>query len=445
MKVGLRKLDDEIGIIKEDTTSSVNLYNELGTNSFKLTEAEIKRLQDEHEEDKEEEKNPFDDDIEDEDDEDDPESKKELDMQIMNKVDDLVKQTDKITKEHKARDEKLLKKFEQGKLKICIPATTVCFKNFSKMLIKIAEALDQAVETSKSEYLREFVSYVSKMPIVGDILYGALKDNPDCIYYKPLAHSDWDLLFSCYDYEQPKSLKTFMSQYQRICEFMAYLSAVLGRESYEDGNMVFSLMKSAKWAVYYALFKKRRNEQFNLFMSNPDVDVALKVYNLQDTMFLQDSLKYIYPTVKLHKVIYVPMITDELTIGGLNTVLKNYQKGGRTKEKNFPKQLMGIDPNFEIFKGSKYDASKYVKVRIISNVKFPMNWEDKYVLAEGETRKPKEGENQSSLFNHLIKDTTKKVETVSTGCCGLFGKKQKRFDNLNMKNITKELVSTTFQ
>lgn len=179
MKGGLKKLDDEIGIIKEDTTSSVKLYNELGNSSFKLTEAEIKRLQEETEEDKEEEKNPFDDDIDDDVDENDPESKKELDMQIMSKVDDLVKQTDKITKEQKTRDEKLLKKFEQGKLKICIPATTVCFKNFSKMLIKIAEALDKAVETSKSEYLREFVSYVSKMPIVGDILYGALKDNPD--------------------------------------------------------------------------------------------------------------------------------------------------------------------------------------------------------------------------------------------------------------------------
>lgn len=43
-------------------------------------------------------------------------------------------------------------------------------------------------------------------------------------------------------------------------------------------------------------------------MSNPDVDAALKVYNLGDTQFLQDSLKIIYPSVKLHKVIHIPMM-----------------------------------------------------------------------------------------------------------------------------------------
>lgn len=312
------------------------------------------------------------------------------------------------------------------------------------MLEKITEALDKAVETTKSEYLREFVSYVSKMPVVGDILYGALKDTPDCIYYKPIDHPDWDLLFSCYDFEQPKKLKNFMSQYQRICEFMAYLSAVLGRESYGDGNKMLGILKSAKWAAYFALFKKRRTEQFNLFMSNPDVDVALKVYNLQDTMFLQDALKYIHTTVKLHKVIYIPMLTEELTLSNLNTTLKNYNKGGKAKEKNFPQQLKGIETNFQYFKGTEYDSSKYVKVRIISNVGFPMDWEDRHVLRVDQDAGKDGRIAQSGLFNHLIKDTSKKVQKVSGGCCGLFGGRR-RMEQNNVRNLVAELVSTKQQ
>ena len=242
------------------------------------------------------------------------------------------------------------------------------------MLTKLTASLEQAVETKKSDYLKEFVSYASKMPLVGDILYGALKDDPNCIYYKPLDHEDWDLLFSAYDYEQPKKLKNFMSQYQRICEFMAYLSAVLGREKYNEGNPIFNLLKSAKWGAYYALFKKKRDQQFDLFMSNPDVDAALKVYNLQDTMFLQDALKFIFPQVKMHKVIHIPMLLDPLTTGNLMTILKNFEKGGRSKEKNFPTVTQTIDNNFEMFQTQKFDKTKYVKVRVFSNVKFPVNW-----------------------------------------------------------------------
>ena len=377
----LNKLDDEIGHIKEDTTTSgsISLYNELGADSFKLTEAELAKIREEEE--KRLEENGLNGGDDDDDDKNDNESKKEKDMEILSRVDGLVKKTEKIMHEEKSRDEKLLKNFEKGRKPICIPATAVCFKNFAKMSDMITLALTNAVETHKTEYLREFVSYASKMEIVGDILYGALKDDPDTIYYKPLEHKDWDLIFNCYDYEKPKKLKSFMGQYQRICEFMAYLSAVLGRESYDGGNMVFSLIKSAKWAAYYALFSKRRTEQFNLFMSNPDVDVALKVYNLQDTMFLQDALKYIHPNVKLHKVLYIPMLTEELTIENLNKALDNYKKGGKHKEKNFPQNKRVIDKNFELFPGvSKYDATRYVKVRLFSNIKFPVDWEERRVL-----------------------------------------------------------------
>lgn len=195
---------------------------------------------------------------------------------------------------------------------------------------------------------------------------------------------------------------------------MAYLSAVIGRENYKEGNPIFNLFKSAKWAAYYALFKKKRKQQFNLFMSNPDVDSALKVYNLQDTMFLQDAMKYILPQVKVHKVIYVPQLLEPLTIKFLSSVLKNYKKGGRAKEKNFPIATRIVEPNFETFKeDEKYDPERYVKVRIFSNTKFPVNWQERYVLS---TEEVIGNTSATGVFNHVIKDTTKKVQTVSCGC-----------------------------
>lgn len=108
------------------------------------------------------------------------------------------------------------KSFQKGNKDICISATTTCYHIFSKILTKTSESLEQAVETKKNMYLKDFVSMASIMPLVGDILFGALNDDPDCLYYKDINHEDWDLFFSAYDYEQPKKLKPFMNQYQRI-------------------------------------------------------------------------------------------------------------------------------------------------------------------------------------------------------------------------------------
>ncbi|CAI2385107.1 unnamed protein product [Moneuplotes crassus] len=421
VKESISQLQEELGEIKEEDIKSVHLFNELSSTSFKLSDSEIKKILEENknEDDPDEEEK-----IEvDSEDEADPLSMKEVDEAIFSRVDDLVRDCDNITKQKRKRDEKLFKSISKGEKEVCIPAVTMCYKNFCKMLKKITDSLDKAVDTKKNEYLREFVSYASKMPLVGDILFGALTEDSDCIYYKDLDDEDWDLLFSAYDYEKPSKLKNFMSQYHRICEFMAYLSAVIGREDYSKGNPIFNLIKSAKWAAYYALFKKKRNQQFNLFMSNPDVDAALKVYNLQDTLFLQDAMKYILPQVKLHKVIYVPMLLEPLSLPFLSKMMKNYEKGGRAKEKNFPVATSDLDTNFERFSGEKYDSSKYVKVRIFSNTKFPVNWDEKYVLTTDETN---ERGTASGTFNHIVKDTKKKVKTVSCGCCGLWKSNTRR-------------------
>lgn len=76
-----------------------------------MTEAELKKIQDEAEEEK---KKDHDSDSDDE----DPQSKKEIDERILSRVDDLGKEADKISKEHKSRNEKLLTEFEKGKKNI---------------------------------------------------------------------------------------------------------------------------------------------------------------------------------------------------------------------------------------------------------------------------------------------------------------------------------------
>lgn len=67
-------------------------------------------------------------------------------------------------------------------------------------------------------------------------------------------------------------------------------------------------------------------EQFNMFMSNPDIDLCLKVYNIPETEFAQTMTEFTLPSIKVHQVIYLPMLDDLITIENLETTAKNFEK-----------------------------------------------------------------------------------------------------------------------
>ena len=119
LKSDLNKLTEEIGEIKVEVKTTVSLFNELSAESFRLTDAEIKKLEQEA---KEEEKliegeGPLSMNVDDPDAL-DASSKKEIDERIMNRADDLVKETEKITQRKNVRDKKLMKDFKNGKKEI---------------------------------------------------------------------------------------------------------------------------------------------------------------------------------------------------------------------------------------------------------------------------------------------------------------------------------------
>ena len=126
--------------------------------------------------------------------------------------------------------------------------------------------------------------YASKFKLVGELIYAAILSDENDIYYKPLESEDWDLLFQHYSYYEPKNLKKFIKQYKDVTEFMAFGSAFMSKA--EDSNKLKQAFATINYALFYLLFKRKRLEQFDLFMANPDVDIALKFYNLPDTDFM---------------------------------------------------------------------------------------------------------------------------------------------------------------
>lgn len=179
------------------------------------------------------------------------------------------------------------------------------------MFSYIRGSIEKFKETKEKSALKRFVIYASKFSLVSEMIYSAFSTDPEDLFYKPLDHPDWKLIFDNYSFYEPVNQTKFFEQYKGVYEFIAYGSAFMSKGKSE--SKFKSVLKTMNWAVLYLIFKKKRMEQFDFFMSNPDVDTALKFYNLPDTDFMQKLTAVMLPKVKVNQIIYVPMTEDPLT------------------------------------------------------------------------------------------------------------------------------------
>ena len=113
-----------------------------------------------------------------------------------------------------------------------------------------------------------------------------------------------------------------------------------------------------------------------MYLHNPDTETCLKMYNMMDSPVLCDAMKYLYKSVKQHKVIYLPMLLKPFTADSLKDLMTKFEKDGVPNFEELKLIDTSVDPKFQKLNRSKYDKSKFVQVRILSNTKFPVDWSD---------------------------------------------------------------------
>lgn len=157
-----------------------------------------------------------------------------------------------------------------------------------------------------------------------------------------------------------------------------------------------------------------------MFMSDPDIDLCLKIYNMPETPFMQVMSAVTLPRINVHKVVYLPMLEETLTIDNLKDTAKNYQdylkktqdhhghetSGEQNKEveekKTMTQENLGkishpastsskarkdvLGEEFDENEHSRfltdpslYDPEKNVMVRVLSPLEFPVDWETRKV------------------------------------------------------------------
>jgi hypothetical protein len=112
----IKRLDVEVGKYKDKKDVKFGLFNELDTNSFKISEEDLKKYLEETKEEKVDDGRP--DKIDDNDKVKDDKVKQENDQKVMDRIGELQKDADKIANEEKKRDQTFLKHLRKGTLPI---------------------------------------------------------------------------------------------------------------------------------------------------------------------------------------------------------------------------------------------------------------------------------------------------------------------------------------
>mmetsp|Transcript_15010 Transcript_15010/g.14880 ORF Transcript_15010/g.14880 Transcript_15010/m.14880 type:complete len:331 (+) Transcript_15010:381-1373(+) len=278
------------------------------------------------------------------------------------------------------------------------------------------ETMKDSIKNKQKSSFKKFMIYASKFSSLSEVIFAAFYAKPDDLLFKSIDDPDWVRFFEVYDCYEPKDLKKFNKQYTSLCHFLALGSAFISKAGHRK-NSITSLISQGRYAAYYFIFKKKRLEQFDMFMSNPDIDLCLKVYNMPETDFVKKLNEITLPKIKMHKVVYLPMTDEVLTLENLLETSEDYQnylkqidlglepkisfrkkrKTSKEETKSIPKagsmyensgisnrmsgthymDMQGPINDVYMTKSRLYDSETNVMVRILSPFTFPVDWKNK--------------------------------------------------------------------
>lgn len=169
--------------------------------------------------------------------------------------------------------------------------------------------------------------------------------------------------------------------YDKFEESMALAQAVC-RQSLTKSSQ-FGTFMSSVWNGIYYMFSSKTKQKGELFMAEINSTKLSKFWNMLDhNKYMRYWFKKLLPSVEVKQNIFVPKLLEPLTISDLaNKIVK--EKPGANKEAQF------------LLKQHKYDPSKLIKIRILSNYKLPIDFA---------TRKIQPGSSSEKNNDPLIKN-----------------------------------------
>jgi hormone-sensitive lipase len=190
------------------------------------------------------------------------------------------------------------------------------------------------------------------------------KDN---LFAQPKSSDAWKALYADVQFKEIGDKTAVLGSIKKINMVLTLANAVLYKSQKQQEKTDFKAwnnLVTTVSSIYYTAQSDKAETRSALYLAEPNMDSAFKIWNLPDKKFIKELVKLRLPSIDYDRKIYLPRVFPKIT---KESVLKEYQEDTVNKLRTNTFQA----PDFtaykeEITKGLFIKNKDRVKVRVIA-------------------------------------------------------------------------------
>jgi hormone-sensitive lipase len=270
-----------------------------------------------------------------------------------------------------------------------------------------------------------------------ELIYASFLNPENEIYFAEETSPMWHKFLEFYEELDPfpKDRKVVKS-YSKFCEWVIYVNATMSKgfkndetangimKNFKIGNTavpVNAIFQTGKTALRFLMNKGKCIDEYMNYIANPDIKLAKRIINFFENKYIVQAYQLNLAKVEMSKVIYVPRTAQKVDLEYIKA-LYTEDSVERLKEiEKYPSQMECYS------RENKHNSSFYenldkkedfVKVRLISHVKLPFDFENnvwRKLLLESVEGHPQHIKIMAEELNLEIEDSLNAISKTMKG------------------------------
>jgi len=161
---------------------------------------------------------------------------------------------------------------------------------------------------------------MSKLEVADVALGGAIKADPNDLFYISPLNEKWRLIDKCskvVKYNSPE----FTKAYQNLERILLVGAAACYQGMVNARSPFLGSLNTFFNVAYYQVFRKKGKMQGELLLAKPEASGATEFWNFLECKYMKPLLMFTMTSAKVNKKIYIPKLLQPLTLDNIDAPL----------------------------------------------------------------------------------------------------------------------------
>lgn len=183
-----------------------------------------------------------------------------------------------------------IEQFLMGKELICVPAVYCVLRSFLKMIDKLDDTIKTMNEENTKRNLKDILFLSTKFAVYFDMLYGAMLEDPNEIFYEKEQSDEVKEFFKHYEYHVPEDIEEHCQAIKKVEEEYDYMIAVASKGMWNESFMS-QVFNTATYAIYYYFKQEECQYQAKFFMFLLKEDALQRILKIPQLSLMKRKIQ----------------------------------------------------------------------------------------------------------------------------------------------------------